>query len=119
MPRRVKGCVFCQILSGESPAEVVTEWFDAIAIKPPNPVTEGHLLVVPRDHIADATEDPELAGIVMQWAAVLANKPCNLITSAGPEATQTIDHLHIHIVPRREGDGLCLPWTQKDVNSAK
>ena len=38
---------------------------------------------------------------------------CNLITSVGAAATQTVKHLHIHIVPRHEGDGLHLPWTEQ------
>ncbi len=46
-----------------------------------------------------------------QWAAGHRMNPCNLITSAGREATQTVFHLHIHVVPRRDGDGLALPWT--------
>jgi histidine triad (HIT) family protein len=47
---------------------------------------------------------------VMRRAAELATPPCNIITSAGTEATQTVFHLHVHIVPREAGDGLELPW---------
>lgn len=80
---------------------------------PLNPVTRGHLLVVPLRHVRDAAEDPFLTGHVMVLASRLAAKmgDCNLITSVGPAATQTVLHLHIHVVPRRPGDGLMLPWT--------
>ena len=47
-------CVFCRIVAGTEPATVVREWEDAIAFSPRHPVTPGHLLVVPRTHVADA-----------------------------------------------------------------
>jgi histidine triad (HIT) family protein len=43
--------------------------------------------------------------------------PCNIITSVGAEATQTVFHLHLHVVPRRFGDGLALPWTGQETPS--
>jgi histidine triad (HIT) family protein len=104
-------CVFCRIVRGEFPAEVVREWDDCLAFVPLNPVTPGHVLVIPKRHAADFAEDPELTAAVMRRAAELASPPCNLITSAGAEATQTVFHLHVHVIPRRGGDGLALPWT--------
>lgn len=104
-------CVFCSIIAGTAPAKIVAEWDDAIAIVPLNPVTNGHILVMPRAHVSDALENPEITATVMKRASELAKAPCNLITSVGSVATQTIFHLHIHIVPRVEGDGLSLPWS--------
>jgi histidine triad (HIT) family protein len=104
-------CVFCEIAAGEAPAKLVGTWDEAIAFVPLNPVTPGHVLVIPKRHVADATEDPKVSGAVMSAAAELATPPCNIITSAGSEATQTVFHLHLHVVPRRAGDGLVLPWT--------
>lgn len=110
---RLAECVFCEIVAGRAPANVVAEWGDAIVITPLDPVTPGHLLVIPREHVDDLAEDPKVTGRVMrraaQWAQILG--PCNLITSKGAAATQTVMHLHVHLVPRREGDGLALPWT--------
>jgi histidine triad (HIT) family protein len=71
----------------------------------------AHLLAIPRLHVEDALEDPELTGHVMEIAAWFAHGDCNLITSVGAAATQTVRHLHVHIVPRRPGDGLALPWS--------
>jgi histidine triad (HIT) family protein len=90
------------------------------AFTPLNPVTPGHLLVVPVQHVADAVEDPRVTGLVMAAAATLArrHKSVNLITSVGPAATQTIRHLHIHLVPRHADDGLTLPWTGQDKQKA-
>jgi histidine triad (HIT) family protein len=109
--------VFCQIVAGEAPATIHAAWDDAIAIVPLNPVTEGHLLVLPRQHVMDALEDPQVTAAVMARAAEWAPWPCNIITSAGPAATQTVFHLHVHIVPRSEGDGLALPWTAQSDES--
>ena len=104
-------CVFCSILAGNAPATIVREWEDAIAIVPLNPVTEGHILVMPRTHVSDALENPEITAQTMKRASEIAKAPCNLITSVGAAATQTIFHLHIHVIPRVEGDGLSLPWS--------
>jgi histidine triad (HIT) family protein len=106
-----ESCVFCAILDGVAPATIVKEWAHTIAIVPRNPVTPGHVLVIPRVHVADAVADPYIAAQVMGCAAAFAHRPCNIITSAGEEATQTVGHLHVHIVPRTAGDGLTLPWT--------
>lgn len=112
------GCVFCEIVRGIEPAELVDQWAHAIAIKPLNPVVPGHLLVLPKEHVKDALEDPSLTGEVMMCASRLASGECNLITSVGKSATQTVFHLHVHIVPRREGDGLALPWIGQEKKSA-
>lgn len=104
-------CVFCRIIRREAPAEIVAEWTDAIAIKPLDPVTDGHVLVLPKTHAMDALDDYVITARTMRRAVEIAPWPCNLITSAGPQATQTVFHLHIHIVPRSEDDGLPLPWT--------
>lgn len=106
-------CVFCDIVHGRAPAEVVHRWDDAVAFVPLNPVTPGHVLVVPNEHVKNAIEDPVVTAQAMYRAADLAARyaPCNLITSVGAVATQTVYHLHLHVVPRRPGDGLALPWT--------
>lgn len=114
MSKHAVRCVFCEIVAGTAPAAVVCKWSHAIAITPLNPVTEGHTLVIPRDHVTDAREDPMVTGLVAVCAAELAARmggDFNLIVNAGPAATQTVWHLHWHVVPRRSDDGLALPWT--------
>ena len=108
-------CAFCKIISGKEQATIVSSWRDAIAFVPLGEVTDGHTLVVPRAHVADASSSPVITGMVATHAAQYAqalNEDYNLITSSGPAATQTIRHLHFHVVPRRKGDGLRLPWSQ-------
>jgi histidine triad (HIT) family protein len=106
-------CVFCEISEGRAPSTVVREWADALAIVPLNPVVAGHVLVIPRRHVADFGEDPDVTATTMRRAAELAadGRPMNLITSRGPEATQSVFHLHVHLVPRSAHDGLTLPWS--------
>lgn len=107
-------CVFCAIVAGEAPAQIVASWVDAIAIIPLNPVVIGHRIVLPRVHVLDAADDPIVTAVTVARAADLAGsseESFNLITSAGRDATQTVMHLHWHIVPRVAGDGLSLPWS--------
>lgn len=103
--------MFCEIAGERAPAAVVRRWPDAIALVPLAPVVAGHLLVIPRRHVPDAAADPGVAAAVMRRAAELAVPPFNIITSAGPAATQTVFHLHLHLLPRTAGDGVVLPWT--------
>lgn len=115
------GCPFCEILAGLAPATVVREWPNAMAIVPLNPVTEGHTLVISRDHISDFSAGSEALFWTLMYAAQLARElpgDMNLITSRGPAATQTVPHLHLHLIPRREGDGLALPWTAQQATPA-
>jgi histidine triad (HIT) family protein len=112
-------CVFCSIVREDTDATVIRTWPEAQAIVPLNPVTPGHTLVIPRRHVIDFTEDPEVSAATMRRAAELAAGvgPVNLITSKGREATQSVFHLHIHLVPRTTGDGLPLPWTPQQAAS--
>jgi histidine triad (HIT) family protein len=103
-------CVFCDIIQGRGPARVVREWGDVIAIVPLRPVVEGHTLVIPKRHVADAATDPDVSAATMRRAAEIVPWPANIITSLGADATQSVFHLHLHIVPRALDDGLALPW---------
>jgi histidine triad (HIT) family protein len=106
-------CPFCEINLGRAYAEFVHEWSDTIAIIPLNPVVDGHTLIIPKTHVADFATDPAISANTMRRAAQLmqwTNRPMNLITSRGREATQSVFHLHLHLVPRAENDGLALPW---------
>lgn len=86
-------------------------WFTPI-----NPITEGHLLFVPTWH-ARHGETPAITaaiGALYDCAAAWKPQAFNIITSWGAAATQTVDHLHAHYIPRKEGDGVVLPWTTKE-----
>lgn len=127
-------CPFCSgPLAGNHTTRVIHEWPDTIAIEPLDPVVPGHVIVIPRVHVDNALTDPAVTGLVHQRAADLARhlesmaawdleafpnekewagiEGVNLITSVGAAATATVPHLHVHVIPRRVGDGLMLPWT--------
>ena len=110
-------CPFCaRIAAGEYDEDMSLsgETGRGVAVfEPLKPVTRGHLLVVPFRHVRDATTEPHVTGYVMEHAGrLLANLgyQANIITSVGLDASQSVFHLHAHIVPRRPGDGLALPW---------
>lgn len=105
------GCPFCmRIARGEFSHH--DDW--CVAFEPLSPAVEGHLLVVPRRHVSSALESPLHAGRALEFAASLAGSTglaaANFITSAGSVATQSVFHLHVHIVPRGPGDGLPVSW---------
>ncbi len=106
-------CVFCTIVDQDPHQQIEQRFCSSILITPFNPVVEGHKLVIPKWHIESAVTFPVLFGLVMEDAALYAAEvgDCNIITSVGRHATQTVFHLHVHVVPRREDDGLALPWT--------
>jgi len=105
-------CVFCERIEN---GEYIDRFADHVMFEPLNPVVKGHMLVVPVKHTANLN-DPELVAEQTGWALRYFTNDTdeyNLITSKGANATQTIQHLHFHIVPRRANDGLTLPWTNQ------
>lgn len=109
----INSCVFCDRILHD---EIEGEKRDVVWFEPLHPVTPGHMLFVPREHVMDLEEKPWVTGQVAEVAASYARRQCvdaNLITSMGALATQSILHLHIHYVPRRVDDGLLLPWNER------
>jgi histidine triad (HIT) family protein len=112
-------CIFCKIIAGELPAQIVEQDERTVAFMDINPATRGHLLVVPRTHTRDLLEaDPdELAGTIaaVQRLARRARERLGadgitVLNGAGAAAWQTVFHLHVHIIPRYDGDSMRLPW---------
>lgn len=112
-------CPFCAIIMGEGPARVVYRDDHAVAFFPLRPATFGHTLVVPRRHIPDIRELPEAAVAHLSRAALrvaaalraaVAPDGLNIIQSSGAAATQTVPHLHVHLVPRWAADAMGPIW---------
>ena len=121
-------CEFCQIIHGIQSARIVCETDKCLAFFPLKPVVKGHTLVVPKDHFADFwSADVDilpaltLAVRVTGNAIMLALSPdgMNIINSAGDAASQTIYHLHVHVVPRWYGDRIGNIWPSGPVISAE
>ncbi len=112
-------CIFCKIVAGELPAQIVDEDERTIAFMDINPATRGHMLVIPRRHSRDLEEvDPEDLAATVVTAQRIARRMferleadgVNLINSSRAPAWQTVFHFHVHVIPRYEGDPLKLPW---------
>lgn len=112
-------CPFCAIVRDEAPADVVRRWDDAIALTPLQPATVGHTLVVPVAHMEtlwdlDAHSAEGLIRRVLEVSVglreVVDMAGLNIIQSNGFAATQTVPHLHVHVVPRYKDDAMGDIW---------
>ena len=107
-------CVFCKIAVGKIPARVIIQNDSAVALLDAFPLAAGHTLVIPKSHYAkvqDMSEQDAMAVFEITWkvaGAVEAGSQAGASTIAihnGSEAGQEIPHVHVHIVPRKSGDG--------------
>ena len=113
-------CIFCQIVAGEVPANIVESDERTVTFMDIRPATRGHVLVIPRRHSRDllevADEDLRACMAAARRAAARARDRLgadgvNLLNSSGGAAWQTVFHFHVHVIPRYEDDPLRLPWT--------
>ncbi len=118
MARR-EDCIFCKIVAGEIPASVLFETVSGLAFLDVNPLADGHLLFVPRDHYERLSEiPPSLAATLAETIprlgrALLAatqTEGYNLLLNEGAVAGQVVPHVHYHLIPRKSGDGLGYRW---------
>ena len=116
---RDPNCLFCKIVAGELPGQIVAEDELTVAFMDINPATRGHLLVVPRNHTPNLLEaGAEDLDATVRTAQRLARRVTerlgadgvNLLNSCGATAWQTVFHLHVHVIPRYADDPLKLPW---------
>jgi histidine triad (HIT) family protein len=106
-------CLFCKIVAGEIPGDVVLSNDHVVAFRDVNPVAPTHVLVVPRDHAPDAAAtaaaDPALAGALVSAAAEVAAAEglahYRLVLNTGAEAGQSVFHTHLHVL-----GGRALSW---------
>lgn len=112
-------CLFCGIVAGEVPGQIVDSAEHTVAFMDINPATRGHALVVPRRHSADLMEVPDedlthtmLAArrLARRIRDTLEPDGFNILNSCGSVAWQTVFHFHIHVIPRYADDPLKLPW---------
>ena len=117
---RDENCIFCKIVNGEIPSATIYEDDDFRVILDLGPATKGHALILPKNHVPNVFEiDPAQAGRAYALAAKLARAmkevlgftDMNILQNNGPIAGQTVFHFHIHLIPRREDDGINVTWT--------
>jgi histidine triad (HIT) family protein len=111
-------CLFCGIVAGDVPAQIVDSDEHTVAFMDINPATPGHALVVPRRHSVDLLDVPdEDLAHTMSAARRLARRieerlepdGYNILNSCRAAAWQTIFHYHLHVIPRYDNDPLKLP----------
>jgi histidine triad (HIT) family protein len=106
-------CVFCAIAAGELPAHIVFEDADSVGFLDSHPLFPGHVLLCPREHYVTLTDLPsELTAPIFKATQLLAKAVESALDAEGTfvainnRVSQTVPHLHIHVVPRRRRDGL-------------
>jgi histidine triad (HIT) family protein len=109
----VTGCLFCSIVAGSEPAFQVAATDAAVAFLDTRPVFKGHVLVAPRDHLvtlADLPDDllPAYFGFVRQMSIAVESGlgAGGTFVAVNNKVSQSVPHLHTHVVPRTKGDGL-------------
>jgi histidine triad (HIT) family protein len=117
------GCLFCGIVAGDVPAQIVDSDEHTIAFMDINPATPGHALVVPRAHSADLFEIPEedlertaqaAQRLARRMDAALDADGFNILHASRPAAWQTVFHFHLHVIPRYDDDPLELPYVPRE-----
>ncbi|HEX3232821.1 MAG TPA: histidine triad nucleotide-binding protein [Gemmatimonadales bacterium] len=105
-------CLFCKIVAGEIPAKVVKRTEEAMAFRDVDPKAPTHVLVIPTQHIPNVRDargagSDRLLGRLLGFSAEVASelgldaKGYRIVTNTGPDAGQSVDHLHFHILGGR------------------
>ena len=114
----MKDCVFCKIVRGELPCDLIYDDELVLAFLDIAPLAPGHTLIIPKEHHTSVTTLPaEPSARLMQMAPVLGSALMratgaggfNLLLSNGTVAGQVVPHVHMHIIPRSPDDGIVLP----------
>ncbi len=113
------GCVFCKMVAGEIPVARVYEDEAVLAFLDIGPISDGHALVIPKQHCTKIHEcDPavlsavaaRLGKIAKAVVAAMDADGYNVLSNNGSAAGQVVDHLHFHIIPRKAGDRVLTQW---------
>jgi histidine triad (HIT) family protein len=109
----VPDCAFCEVASGGEPSSVVFEDEISLAFLDNRPLFPGHSLLIPRDHVETLTDLPaDLVGTffanvqLVTRAVRVATDAQGTFVAMNNVVSQSVPHLHVHIVPRTKGDGL-------------
>jgi histidine triad (HIT) family protein len=111
-------CPFCDLIRGAGEASMCYEDSDVVAFMDIQPVNAGHVLVVPREHYESLEDIPHamathLFDVAMQLAPVVKHvgeaDGLNILVNSGAAAGQDVFHYHVHVIPRRSGDGFDIP----------
>ncbi len=120
----MEDCIFCKILKGEIPSKVVYEDEVVKVIMDINPVTNGHVMIIPKEHYRDIEEiDEDILLHIMQVAKKMIARIKETLGAEGVTLVQNnglgqeIKHFHLHLVPRYTGDGLVFDGDKSKLKS--
>ena len=111
----MEDCIFCKIIKGEVPCKKILETEKTISFLDINPVTPGHILIIPKEHYENIFETPDVIleeiNTTCKKIAILVKKKLNatgvnVLNSSGKDAQQEVFHLHYHVIPRYKNDTL-------------
>ncbi len=115
----VDDCLFCKIVAGKVPAAKIFEDDDVLAFMDIGPISDGHSLVIPKQHFEKLHECPpevlikvasQLGKIAGAVVAAMNSDGYNILCNNGRAAGQLVKHLHFHIIPRNVSDGVFNRW---------
>lgn len=118
-------CIFCKIIKGSIPCHKIAETGRVLAFMDVNPLSKGHILVIPKYHGERLHDVPEeylqdvlpLTRRIALTAFGEAGIAYNVLQNNGRLAHQEVDHVHFHIIPKRdEGEGLGIKWATKEIS---
>lgn len=121
-------CIFCNIVRGELPADIIYEDDKFIAILDKFPANHGHTLIIPKVHAENLYDLPdEYASEIMPLAGKIARalkkelslEGLNILQNNGKIAGQTVFHYHMHIIPRYDPDKMDIKWSTIEVDETK
>jgi histidine triad (HIT) family protein len=110
-------CTFCEIVNGNLPCEKIYEDEHVLAFLDINPIAEKHTLIIPKKHFVNLFDITEIAlkhlivatkRIATMYQTDYSIQAVNILNASGVEAQQSVFHFHLHLVPRKKGDGLNL-----------
>lgn len=112
-------CIFCRIISGKIPCTKIYEDNHVLSFLDIEPISDGHTLVIPKEHVvfmdqADPKIIEKIAGVLPLIAGAVKEAVnadgYNILNNNGLAAGQKVDHLHFHIIPRKQGDKIFPHW---------
>lgn len=116
-------CIFCKIVSGAMDADTIFENSDFKVIYDKFPASKGHIIILTKEHAENIYElDVNTASKLFALASLLARAlkkvfKCdglNILQNNGEVAGQTVNHFHLHLIPRYENDGIDLHWPTQE-----
>ncbi len=113
------GCIFCKIIAGAIPCHRLYESDTVLSFLDIGPLSRGHALIIPKGHWASLDQVPDdvaarcavaVKTVGKAIAKVTAAQGWNVLQNNGAVAGQVVMHVHFHVIPRSEGDGLGFRW---------